>query len=145
MNDRGHVNHVPKNDVPWIRRFAAAGGKVIISGNTQMRVVPHERVALVETGMIVIFFESQWSRWPFCTKCAHLLHWWPVISAALKEAQAASFFHVPSTWDLSKGLRTVPNHDQKLVKIARQKEAQPRVAAARRSRRSLASQGDLGI
>jgi hypothetical protein len=54
-------DYLRKNDVPWIKRFAAAGGKVIISGNTQMKFVPHERLALVQAGMIVIYFENQWN------------------------------------------------------------------------------------
>jgi hypothetical protein len=48
-------DYVAKNDVPWIRRFAKAGGRVIISGNTRMREVPHERLALIECGMVTIF------------------------------------------------------------------------------------------
>jgi len=52
-------DYIAKNDVPWIRRFAHAGGRIIISGNTNMRNVPHERLALIENGMIVIFFESR--------------------------------------------------------------------------------------
>jgi len=50
-----------KNDEPWIKRFAQAGGKVIISGNTAMKKQPHERLALIETGMVTIFFEGKWS------------------------------------------------------------------------------------
>jgi hypothetical protein len=48
-------DYVPNDDVPWIKRFADAGGRIIISGNTNMRNVPHERLALIENGMIVIF------------------------------------------------------------------------------------------
>ena len=66
--------------MPWIEKFAAAGGKVIISGNTKMRQVPHERLALVEAGMIVVFFENRWNGWNFFRKCALLLHWWPVVA-----------------------------------------------------------------
>jgi hypothetical protein len=32
--------------VPWLKRFAADGGKVVISGDTKMKSVPHERLAL---------------------------------------------------------------------------------------------------
>ncbi|MEA2951836.1 MAG: hypothetical protein QOJ96_1356 [Alphaproteobacteria bacterium] len=83
---RGDDDYQKNNDAPWIRRFAKAGGKVIISGNTEMKNVPHERLALVQEGMIVIFFEGRWSQWRFFSKCALLLHWWPVIEKKLKTA-----------------------------------------------------------
>ena len=43
----GDHDYVSRNDEPWIKRFAADGGKVIISGNTRMMWVPHERLALL--------------------------------------------------------------------------------------------------
>ena len=46
----GEGDYLKKNDVPWIKRFAAAGGTVIISGDTEMRYVPHERLALIRAG-----------------------------------------------------------------------------------------------
>jgi hypothetical protein len=70
----GDSDYLPKNDVPWIKRFASAGGKVVISGNTAMRRVSPERLALVEEGMIVIFFEDSWNNKRFFTKCAFLMH-----------------------------------------------------------------------
>jgi len=56
------ADYARRNDVPWIKRFSAAGGKVIISGNTEMKNVPHERLALIQEGMIVVFFEGRWSQ-----------------------------------------------------------------------------------
>lgn len=52
----GDEDYKPNNDVPWIKRFAAAGGKIIISGNTRIMSVPHERLALLDAGMVVLFF-----------------------------------------------------------------------------------------
>ncbi|MCP3397147.1 hypothetical protein [Bradyrhizobium sp. CCGB20] len=86
-------DYVPHSDVPWVKRFAAAGGKAIISDNTDMKRQPHERLALIECGMIVIFFESQWSGWKFFRKCALLLHWWPEIAMKLKRAKPGSLAH----------------------------------------------------
>lgn len=143
----GHPDYVKGDDVPWVRRFAKAGGKVIISGDTAMKAVPHERLALVQEGMIVVFFERQWSRWPFCQKAALLLHWWPVILKTVKRAKAGSFFHVPCSWPAEKGkLRRVSNEDAKLVRIERQLAAKAKKQRARsRGRPPVTAQVDMGF
>lgn len=55
----GAAGFVAKSDVPWIHSFAKDGGRVIISGDAKMRSKSHERAALVEAGLVVVFFESQ--------------------------------------------------------------------------------------
>ena len=57
-----------------------------------MKSVPHERIALVEEGMIVFFFERQWNKWRFFTKCALLLLWWPVVVKQIRAAKADVFY-----------------------------------------------------
>ena len=64
-------DYLKGNDVPWLTRFAKAGGKGIISGDVRMRTVPHERLALYRYNFIVIFFEGQWGGWDFCQNLAY--------------------------------------------------------------------------
>jgi|SRR3954451_4146876 len=130
-------DYLRRNDAPWIKRFAEAGGKVVISGNTDMKARPHERKALVETGMVVIFFESSWNQWDFFRKCSLLLHWWPMIVRQLKTAKPSSFWHVPAVWPKTNSakLRSVPNTDLKLEKMERQMAAQPKIRAERAAKR----------
>ena len=118
----GDSDYVAGSDVPWLKRFAADGGKVVISGNTDMKNVPHERLALIECGFVVIFFESQWSNWKFFRKCALLLHWWPQVAAKARKAKPGSFWHIPCHWQEKGKLRKVPNEDPRLLKIERQKK-----------------------
>src|SRR5258708_2997974 len=105
------ADYLRRNDAPWIRRFSAAGGKVIISGNTRMKVVPHERLALVEEGMVVIFFDASWNNWDFFKKSSLLIHWWPAVIKQLKTARPSSFWHIPAMWPIKDGskLRRVSN------------------------------------
>jgi hypothetical protein len=133
---REDPDYIRKNDAPWIRRFGKAGGKIIVSGDTNMKNVPQERLALVEEKMIVFFFDSQWSKWPFSKKCSLLLRWWPDIVAKAKKARAPKFYHIPSTWSDDATLRSVSTKDQKLVKVERQKKAQTRVAAQRKAKKA---------
>lgn len=138
-------DYLRRNDAPWIRRFSKAGGRVVISGNTRMKTKPHERLALVEEGMVVIFFENQWNEWDFFHKCSLLLHWWPIIVRQIKTATPSSFWAVPSAWPAKgKGkLRSVSNKDLKFEKIERQKAAQPKVKAERAKRRATLAQPDF--
>jgi PIN like domain len=128
----GDPDYLKRSDVPWVRRFAAAGGKIIISGDTNMMKEDHERLAPIEAGMLVIFFGSQWSGWKFHRKSALLLNWWPMIVSTSAKAKPGSFWRVPTSWREGGKLRSIPNTNQKLLKIERQRASQSAIAAARR-------------
>jgi hypothetical protein len=91
-------DYIKGSDAPWLTRFAKAGGYGVISGDTKMRRVPHERLALYRYNFIVIFFESQWSGWNFYHKSALLLHWWPVIAKKFETAPRGTFWVVPCNY-----------------------------------------------
>ena len=115
----GDADFIRKNDAPWIKRFAAAGGKVIISGDTEMRYVPHERLALIQAGMLVFFFDSKWNEWDFFRKCSLLIYHWPAIAARIKKARPPAFWHVPLSWNEKAKLRKVSTDDPKKLKLER--------------------------
>ncbi|RNJ43861.1 hypothetical protein DNR46_20000 [Mesorhizobium japonicum] len=135
-----------KSDVPWIRRYAAAGGRIIVSGDVKMSSVPHERLALVEEGMVVVFFAPKWDNWLFCRKAALLLHWWPTILTHVRTAKPG-FFVVPCAWpDEGKGqLREISTEDAKLVKMQQQIAETAPKREARRLKRQAAVAGQKGL
>ncbi|MGY3496768.1 hypothetical protein ACVW1B_006187 [Bradyrhizobium sp. USDA 4502] len=112
-------DYLKKNDAPWIKRFADAGGKVIISGDTEMRYVPHERLALIQAGMLVFFFDGKWSQWDFFRKCSLLIHHWPAIANRIKRGKAPGFWHIPLSWHEKAKLRKVSTADPKALKLER--------------------------
>jgi hypothetical protein len=118
-------DYVKKNDVPWIKRFSNAGGRIIISGNTEMMNVPHERLALIENKMVTVFFESKWNNWGFFDKCGHLMHWWPVIAKKIKRAPDGSFWRVPCNWSAASGgkLRKISNRDPRELRLEKRAKA----------------------
>ena len=120
----GDADYVAGSNSPWINRFYKAGGRVIISGNTDMRNIPHERLALTECGMLVIFFETKWNQWGFFDKSGHFLHWWPKIAAKARLGKKGTFWAVPSNWNAQRDgkpgrLRKVSNRDPKELKLER--------------------------
>ena len=123
-----------RSDVPWIERFAKADGRIIISGNTDIINVPHERLALINAGMITIFFEAKWNQRGFFEKCAHLMLWWPIIARKVKRAKRGSFWKVPNDWTASdRGkLRPISNRDPHELKLERRAKALAKQRAAKK-------------
>jgi len=117
------LDYLPKNDTPWIKRFSTEGGKVVISGNARMMNIPHERLALLDEGLIVLFFENRWNNWKFFTKCALLLLWFPAIAKTAKTATPKTFWRIPSIWDEKAKLRPQSTGDLKLEKLERKRSS----------------------
>ena len=135
-----------RSDVPWVKRYAAAGGRIIISGDMSMASVPHERLALVDEGMVVVFFAPKWSNWQFCRKAALLLHWWPTILAHVRKAKPG-FFVVPCSWpEEGAELREISTEDMKVVKIQKQiADGVPKRQARKAKREAPAEQERLAF
>lgn len=96
-----------KDDGPWIRRFKADGGKVIISGDVSMPDKPHELLAIQETGLVAFFFPSQWNNWKFARKAALLLIWLDRIIEQSKTAKKGQMFRVPNDWAVDAVLKVI--------------------------------------
>ena len=142
----GDVDYVRGSDVPWVKRFAADGGRVIISGDTAMMKEDHERQALLETSMVVMFFGPEWSKWKFHRKCALLLNWWPAMVTTSRLAEPRTFWRIPTTWENDGNLVSIPTANKYHTRIETQKAAQVKIAkerAARRQKTSVAEQGDF--
>ena len=101
-------DYVKGSDVPWLNRFAVAGGHAIISGDVKMRQKAHERFALYENGFVVLFFETHWGEWNFFQKSALMLHWWEIMVDKIRHADKGTFWVVPCNWPVKGGkLRNV--------------------------------------
>lgn len=92
---------VRKSDVPWLDKFAADGGRAIITGDVRMRQKPHELLTLTTHGFVVIFFEKSWGGWDFYKKTSLIVHWWEVICQKLKGAEKGTHWVVPSRWPVA--------------------------------------------
>jgi hypothetical protein len=124
-------DYIRNSDVPWLDRFAETGGHAIISGDVRMRRRPHERLALYQHGLIVVFFEGQWGSWNFFRKTALMVHWWPEICQKIKGAEKGTFWVVPSAWPPKGG--DLLNVSLGLAQLLRDKPAAP--SSGRRDRR----------
>lgn len=121
-------DYVRKSDVPWLDRFAAAGGRAVISGDVKMRHRPHEKLALHGHGFVVIFFEEQWGKWTSLQRTALMLHWWKEIATKIRSAENGTFWIVPSNFPSKGELRNASLGLAKLLKDNpdRQRPARPK-------------------
>jgi len=97
----GAVNYVEapsRSDVPWLRKFAEDGGKVLITGDKAMRSRLHERQALLELGLIVFFLPANWNNEPFMMRAAFLLRWWSVIVERAMTSKPSTCWEIPYSW-----------------------------------------------
>lgn len=130
------ADYSARDDSPWIRRFAADGGRVVISGDARMMTKPHERLALLECELTTIFFASPWHGWKFCRKCALVMHWWPALLDIVRNPEPG-FFRVPKSWpdEPDAKLQSLPTEDLKMTKIKWQLANRDAVRATRARQR----------
>lgn len=96
-------NHLQQNgmeDVSWIEDFAARSGRVVVSGDANMRRVALERAALEAAGLIAIFPGSKkfFDSLGKYGQTAYLIRWFPVIERLAREAPPGSHFRLPPSF-----------------------------------------------
>jgi hypothetical protein len=111
-------DYIRRSDVPWLTRFANAGGKVVVSGNTKMMDVPHEMEALRQHGFRVFLFERKWNDWDFFQKVSLLLYHWPAIAKKIKSRslKAGQFWRIANHFRSDGGLYDVTPGAKKIQK-----------------------------
>lgn len=87
------------DDQIWVRKFAAAGGEAIVSGDFAMTKRAHEIVAIAETGLRLIVLDQAWARQKKHVQVAYLFFWWPLIEEALVASKPRQCLKVPAGWD----------------------------------------------
>ena len=85
-------------DVDWIADFADRGGRLVISGDGNMRRVQLERAALEASGLVAVFPHMKWygnlGRWG---QAAFFLAWFPSIIRLAEEAERGTHFRIPTS------------------------------------------------
>jgi hypothetical protein len=139
---RSDPDFKPKDDVPWLTRYASDGGRVVVSGDCGMLHKPHELLALKQHGFIVVFFENSWSSWDFFKKSSLLLHYWTVVAKRVSRSRRGAMWRVPGHWRDNEDLRRITVKQDKLLRGAPAiKVHKPRQRKATSALDSLDGQG----
>lgn len=85
-------------DINWIEDFTARDGRLIVSGDGNMRRVQLERAALEASGLVAVFPHMKWygnlGKWG---QAAFFLAWFPAIMRLAEEADAGAHFRIPTS------------------------------------------------
>src|SRR5258706_9398515 len=87
-----------KSDTQWLIKFAADGGRVVITGDRDMRRRLDEQAALRDLGLIVFFFPPAWNNWNMMNKCAFLLKWWLAIIEKAEQSKPRDLWEMKLSW-----------------------------------------------
>lgn len=87
-------------DVDWLERFAARGGRCVVSGDERMRDRPAERAALQGSGLIAVFPPEGrfWTPLRLHGQAAFLIRWFPVVVRLAEDSQPGDHFRLPQSW-----------------------------------------------
>jgi hypothetical protein len=99
-------------DEHWITAFAAAGGQVILSADTDFLKQPPQVQAIERTGLRLIHLPSGWANASRAIQAGHLLLWWPRIEAQIKQMRPRECYTTPFQHSAS-ALKRVPLDFQK--------------------------------
>jgi hypothetical protein len=94
--DDGHGGY---GDVSWITKFARAGGKAILTADTDFHKRHNQIMAVWDTGLAVVHFPAKWANSKCRMQAAHTLFWWERIEALLANAHPRQCWRVP--WEFS--------------------------------------------
>ena len=132
------------SDVNWIEDFGGRGGRLIVSGDGNMRRVHLERAALEASGVVAVFPHMKWysglGRWG---QAAFFMAWFPALVRLAKEAEAGAHFRIPTSLsgDFSslEPLRSLADIERDRMQKAAEK------AAERAAENDDGSQGDARL
>ncbi len=82
-------------DVEWIRKLAAEGEWVMISGDVRISRNQFERRAWIESGLTAFFLAKGWSGLKLWDQAWRLVRWWPEIVAQAEKIRPGAGFIVP--------------------------------------------------
>lgn len=82
-------------DEHWITAFAADGGHVILSADTDFLRQPPQVQAIERTGLRLIHLPSGWAGASRAIQAGHLLSWWPRIEAQIIDMRPRECYTTP--------------------------------------------------
>lgn len=82
-------------DETWVPRFAAEGGKAIITADANMLARPHQILAIQQSNVVGLILPHTWATAKRHIQASSLIHFWPEIEALFSAAQPGDFWRMP--------------------------------------------------
>lgn len=87
-------------DIQWIEALGRDGGWVVVTGDRAIKKNPHERQALIDSGLTVLFLGKAWAHMTFWDKAQKLVRCWPAILSTTSSVVAGAAFEVKANGKL---------------------------------------------
>jgi hypothetical protein len=94
-------NSARTSDETWLPKFAADGGKAILTGDGRIFKRPHQLAAIHATGLISFVLDWRWTQVRKHEQAANIIFWWPRIEAAAEASSPGDCWPVPFAFDSS--------------------------------------------
>lgn len=88
-------------DETWVPRFAAEGGKAIITADYNMLKRPHQLLAVRASNVVGLILPHSWAGAKRHIQASALIFHWPEIEASFLSGQPGEFWRLPT--NLHKG------------------------------------------
>ena len=82
-------------DVVWADSYKRFGGRLVISGDTNIAYRPHEAIAFIDNELISFFPSESWSGLKMAAKSALLIYYWPLIAKKIESIDFGSCWKMP--------------------------------------------------
>ena len=116
--------HPPRTaDQTWVPRFAAEGGRGIITADVNMLKRPHLMAAILASGVFGLLLPSAWAQARRHVQAASIIHFWPEIEATFSVAQPGEFWRMPAALYFGSLERIVVNYAAAAHAIRRHRDA----------------------
>jgi hypothetical protein len=83
-------------DETWIPRFAAEGGKAIITADANLLKRPHQIAAIQASGLFGVILPPTWAVAKRHIQASALIYHWPEIELCFAGAQSGEFWRIPA-------------------------------------------------
>jgi hypothetical protein len=106
--DSGEAISIPERfgagfaDRDWIATLREQRGWAVLTADHKLRTRPHERLVLMQSGLIVLVLAHGWSQDPFWPKATGIIRWLPVMLDAWRTTTPPALLEVPHRWSPAK-------------------------------------------
>ena len=85
-------------DVEWIAALRQEGGWGVLTADRRLRTRPHERLALMQSGLVFFVLAKGWNQEPYWPKAAGVIRWLPSMIEAFRTVRPPALLAIPYQW-----------------------------------------------
>lgn len=85
-------------DLEWIGALRQEDGWAVLTADRRLRTRPHERLALMQSGLVFFVLAQGWNQESFWPKAAGVIRWLPSMIEAFSTVRPPALLAIPYRW-----------------------------------------------